>query len=138
VGCGADGSVGRRLNVPSGHCESKANALVDEGRFCDRSNLKGVAQEVRRTQEDFVDGVRQVEMLLAAMVMPGTVPGRWWRRQANRAYGGDAQVLVEVLPVPVVIAQDCAIQVGTEALVSLRMGVRRSVVGSGQVAFEAN
>ena len=38
--------------------------------------LKGVAQEVRRTQEDFVDVVRQVEMLLAAMVMPGTVPGR--------------------------------------------------------------
>jgi hypothetical protein len=27
--------------------------------------------------------------------------------------------------------QDCAMQVGTEALVSLRMGVRRSVDGSG-------
>ena len=67
---------GCRLNVRWGHRESKANALVDEGRFCDRCNLKGVAQEVRRTQEDFVDVVRQVEMLLAAVVMLGTVPGR--------------------------------------------------------------
>jgi hypothetical protein len=50
----------------------------------------------------------------------------------------NAQVRVEALPVPVAIAQDCAIQVGTEVLVSLRMGVRRSVFGSGQVAFKTN
>ena len=61
---------GCRLNVRRGHRESRANALVDEGRFWDRGNLKGVAQE------DLVDVVRQVEMLQAAMVMPGTVPGR--------------------------------------------------------------
>jgi hypothetical protein len=69
----------------------KANELVDEGRFCDRCSFERSCTGGPKDSRGLCRCGAAGRELLAAMVMPRTVPGRYWRRQANRANGDDAE-----------------------------------------------